>query len=331
MLLQRILESTGEIEVVGTARSGVEAFEMIPRLDPAVVCTDLHMPDMNGLELTRRIVAEYPRPVLVVSASTHPDDVHNVFEVLEAGAVDVMPKPMAATEAGYEAIARELISKIKILAGVFVFRKWKHHEEKPARRTAAPRTPGVTPRIIVVGASTGGPQALLEIFSALPETFGIPIVCVQHINRDFLPGFIDWLQSQCRLKLRVAQPGMKPEPGYVYFPRGGAHLEFDPHGRFIETRTAVVDGHCPSVTVAMISASRHFGSGVLGILLTGMGRDGADGMRAVVEAGGMTIAQTEQSSIVFGMPKQAIDIGAAQWVLSPEEIAGKLLQLKHER
>ncbi len=330
VLLKRTLESTGEVTVVGTARSGARALEMIPTLDPEVICTDLHMPDMDGLELTRRILSEYPRPVLVVSASTQPEDSHNVFQLLEAGAIDVMPKPIGGLEADYGQIARELISKIKVLAGVYVFRRKLDAEPAAPPAVTATHLLG-TPRVVVIGASTGGPQALQEIFQSLPANYALPILCVQHISPEFLEGFVEWLGRQFKLRFRVAMPGELPAPGTVYMPRAGVHLEIGRDGRFLESYRPSVDGHRPSVTVTMTSASRFWGGGVIGVLLSGMGRDGADGMRAIAEAGGITIAQDERSSAVFGMPKQAIDLGAAQFVMSPSQIAKKLLQLAPQR
>lgn len=326
-ILQRTLERSGEVEVIGTAKSGIEALAMIPELDPAVVCTDLHMPDMDGLELTQHIVTDFPRPVLVVSASTQPEDTHTIFKVLEAGAIDVMPKPKGGSDADYEAIAAELIGKIKVLAGVFVFRRRTQMQSLPPGRFAR-LAKSLHPRMIVIGASTGGPQALLEIFSALPSDYSIPILCIQHISADFLAGFVEWLQSQCRITIRIATAGEVPQPGTIYMPREGTHLEIDREGRFAESLRAAVDGHRPSVTVGMTSASRYFGGDLVGILLSGMGRDGAAGMRAIADAGGITIAQDEASSIVFGMPKQAIELGAVRFVLNPGEIVRKLLQLQ---
>jgi two-component system chemotaxis response regulator CheB len=327
--LKRLIESSGEVTVVGTARNGVTALELLPELDPDVVCTDLHMPDMDGLELTRRILAEYPKPVLVISASTQPEDSHNVFLLLEAGAIDVMPKPVRSDDAGYEAIGRELVSKIKVLAGVYVFRRKAPSTAHGPASTAAvkPAAGRSTPRIVVIGASTGGPQVLKDILGQLPADYTLPIICVQHISSEFLEGFVDWLGRQCAVDVRLAEPGEIPRPGHVYLPRADRHLEIGADGRFLESIRPSVDGHRPSVTVAMISASRYYGAGTVGVLLSGMGRDGADGLLAIASAGGTTIAQDESSSTVFGMPKQAIELGAAQFVMSPGAIVRRLLQL----
>jgi two-component system chemotaxis response regulator CheB len=328
-VLGRILAASPEIVVVGTARSGREALEMIPRLDPAVVCTDLHMPDMDGLELTRKILEQYPRPVLVVSASTQHEDTHNVFRVLDAGAIDVVPKPMGGLQSDYDQIARDLISKIKVLSGVYVFRRRTQPGTQSA--TAAERAGGERARIIVVGASTGGPQVLQRIFSALPPTFPVPIVCIQHIANGFLEGFAEWLDGQLRLDVRIARAGETPRAGCVHLPPEGMQLEFDRDGRFVVAGHDPVDGHAPSITVTMTSAAAQFGAGVVGILLSGMGSDGAEGMAAIARAGGYTIAQDRESSTIFGMPKKAIDLGAVKAVLAPEDIIGRLLLIDRPR
>ncbi len=328
-LLARVLATSPEIKVVGTARSGREALEMIPRLQPAVVCTDLHMPDIDGLELTRQVVSLYPRPVLVISSAAREDGRNNVFRLLEAGALDVLPKPAGSSPEDYDRMARELISKIKILAGVYVFRRRAVDATAPLQEPpgAVLAAASSRPQIVVVGASTGGPQALRCIFSNLPGDFPLPVICVQHITSGFLPGLIDWLRNQSPLNIRIAVAGELPKAGTIYLPPEDRHLEIGSDGRFVATTRDSINGHRPSVTVSMTSAVGYFGGGVVGVLLSGMGRDGADGMLAIARAGGVTIAQDERSSTVFGMPKQAIELGAARYILNPEEIARQLLQI----
>jgi two-component system chemotaxis response regulator CheB len=323
-VLRRILDASPDIEVVATARSGREALEMIPAYDPAVVCTDLHMPDMDGLELTRKILEHYPRPVLVVSASTRQDDTHNVFRVLEAGAIDVVAKPISGFGQQYDQIARELVSKIKVVSGVYVFRR----RAAPASHLPpALGSPTLSPRIIVVGASTGGPQVLQRIFSLLPQNYPLPIICIQHIASGFLVGFADWLRGLVKMNVKIAEPRELPIGGVIYLPPEETQLEFDSEGRFVITNHDSQAGHAPSITVTMASAAGYYKGSAVGVLLTGMGNDGAEGMHAIVRAGGHTIVQNKESSTIFGMPKQAIDLGAAREVLGPEEIANKLLML----
>lgn len=330
VLLKRILNSSPEIDVVGEAHTGLEALQLIPKVEPDVICTDLHMPYMNGLELTTEVMTLYPRPILVISVSVQTDDSRNIFQLLDAGAVDIFPKPTLGLLADDEVFRNELINKIKILSGVKVFRK---RRKLPTQNLLVENLAAFSdqsfarPKVVVIGASTGGPQALKELLSKLPLDFPLPVICIQHIYVGFLQGLLDWLAVGCRLPIQIAQPGDLPKPGRIYFAPEQQHLELDARGRFIYSDSPPVAGHRPSVTVTFTSVAKFYGQACVGILLTGMGRDGAEGMQAIARAGGFTIAQDEASSIVFGMPKAAVELGAAQQVLPIHAIAPRLLSL----
>ncbi len=326
--LKRALATSGDIEVVGTARDGKEAIDLVPSLKPTVICADLHMPVMDGLQFTKEVMTRHPTPILAVSASVE-EGSRNVFRLLEAGAVDVCPKPRGVTDSQSSEFSHELVQKIKILSGVKVFRR----ASAVTTEAVQPRSLRVTPsafvesnlRVVVIGASTGGPQALQTILTKLPADFKAPVVCIQHISEGFLQGLVEWLTSMCRVKILIARAGDLLLPGTVYFAPEGVHLKFDNRGRFSTSMEPAVNGHRPSVTVTMKSAAEYYGSGVVGVLLTGMGNDGAAGMLAIVEAGGLTVAQDEGSSIVFGMPKVAIEMGAASYVAPLDKIADTLI------
>ena len=328
-ILKRILNSSPEIEVVGEARTGLEALPLIPEIDPDVICTDLHMPQMNGLELTSEVMASYPRPILVISASVQEDDPHNVFQLLEAGAVDIFPKPRAGMLAEDESFKQQLIEKIIVIAGVKVLTKRRKFPVslEPGKITNISGNTYPKPKIIVIGASTGGPQALQELFSHLPPDLSVPVICVQHICLGFLQGLIDWLATSCSLPIEIAQPGEIPKPGRIYFPPEQLHLELDGQGRFFCHDALPLEGHRPSITVTFQSIAKFYGRKSVGILLTGMGRDGASGMAALAQTGACTIAQDESTSVIFGMPKEAIDLGAAKEVLPIGAIAPMLQKL----
>ena len=321
-ILQRLLSRFPEIRVAGTAANGQQALEMLPLIQPDVICTDLHMPVMDGLAFTRAVMDSHPRPILVVSVSVEPGS-PNVFQLIEAGAVDVFPKPRAILDSDQEGIARELASRIRILAGVHVFRR--------AGRKTLPVSPCPTAHpkvsIVAIGASTGGPQALREILSRLPVDFPVPVVCVQHIIGSFLSEMVAWLGTAAALSVRKAIHGGMPQKGVVYFAPENVHLEFDDAGRFALTTSPPCDGHRPSVTVALRTAARSYGSGAMGVLLTGMGQDGVEGMASIAAAGGITIAQDEASSVVYGMPGEAVARGVVRHVLSLEQIAPMLIAL----
>ncbi len=323
-ILKRILTASPDITVVGTARSGKEALELIPKLQPAVVCTDFHMPDMDGLELTRQILARHPRPVLVVSASTQPEDRDNIRRLLDAGAIDVLPKPTVGIDTEYDKMAADLVRKIRVLSGVYVFRRGGASAAQAGMSGTVIRDA----KVVVIGASTGGPQAFQEILSQLPAGFPVPVLCVQHIAHGFLDGFIAWLRNHTRLKIEIARIGEKPQPGIIYFPAEGNHLELGSQGQFILSVKPPVNGHKPAITVAMLSAVGHYGAATVGVLLSGMGADGVEGMRAIVESGGITFAQNQESCTVYGMSAQAVKAGAASYELDPAGIARKLLDIR---
>ncbi|MBI3583040.1 MAG: chemotaxis-specific protein-glutamate methyltransferase CheB [Nitrospinae bacterium] len=328
-ILGRILSNAPDIQVVGTAKNGKEGLELVEELNPDVLCVDLHMPVMDGYEFTKEVMRRFPKPILVVSVSVQEGSA-NIFKLLQAGAVDVFAKPRSGIESEYDKKGLELISKVRMVAGVVPIRR---HKEVVGRESGV-GSEGIpvpllktqysqlnTVKVIAIGASTGGPQALQTILSQIPANFPMPIICVQHIGNEFANGFIEWLASLCRIKVKFAEAGESPESGTVYFPQPETHLKVDAEGRFFSTSEPLYDGHRPSITVTMRSIADYYKNEVMAILLTGMGRDGAEGMLSVSRAGGITIAQDENSSIVFGMPKAAIEIGAAKYVLSPEDIA----------
>jgi len=187
------------------------------------------------------------------------------------------------------------------------------------------RSPYRQIRIVAIGASAGGPNALNVVFCSLPKDLPVPILCVQHMGAGFLRDFIDWLSLDCALKIKIAERGELPTPGTIYFPEEGSHLTLDSLGRLAHSLDEPFHGHRPSVTVTFKAVAASFGDSAVGILLTGMGTDGADGLKALSEAGALTIAQDEQTSVVFGMPGSAIAMGAAQWVLPLHRIAEALV------
>lgn len=324
-ILQRLLSNSPDISVVGTATNGKKALELIPQLQPDVICTDLKMEGMNGLELTQAIMQKFPRPILVISNAVNKNDTNNVFNLLQAGAVDVFPKPQGGEVADYEAIKQQLITKIKIVAGVSVFTK--PHRKRKSQPTSQQQNQSNTNnqekgiQIITIGSSTGGPNALSKILTQLkPHAITLPIVCVQHISPGFLSGLVNWLGVESGLKVKIAADKELPVAGTVYFAPENYHLGIDNRGRFTYLKQAAVDGHKPSVTVTFTSIAEYYGHQALAILLTGMGKDGAAGMKAIHERGGITIAQDEKTCIVFGMPKEAIALNAVRHILPLERI-----------
>ncbi|MBF0186712.1 MAG: chemotaxis-specific protein-glutamate methyltransferase CheB [Magnetococcales bacterium] len=370
LVLKKMLQRATDIEVVGTASNGQMAMEMLPVLKPDVMCTDLHMPKMDGLTLTRQVMKSHPLPILVISISVQSHDDHNVFELLEAGAIDVFPKPQGGLSEASSGIADELISKLRVLSGVVPIRRHTTRlktpsfsqsatagteQSQPKASTSSPvsQQPGSIPpltemtpsafsaggidtstyRVVVVGASTGGPQALKTLFADLPEDFPLPIITVQHISVGFLNELVNWMNSACTLTVKIAVLGERPQPGTIYFPPEDTHLIIDEHGLFASIDDEQLSiyhlpptNHRPSVDVLFHSVARYYKRHAAAIILTGMGADGVDGMRAICKEGGFTVAQNEESSVVFGMPQKAIEANVAKVVCSIETMTGTLIE-----
>ena len=331
---------------------------------------------MNGLDLTKQIMATCPKPILVISVAVRPEDSHNTQSLLKAGAVDMWPKPSSGLQSDYEKAKLSLITKIKVLAGVKVFRRPlqtttahkqsavatladnRTHRNLAASATVPSRSPVPASaeyqsvghqtaverlsanlarkaenakqkagdiKIVAIGASTGGPQAVSAVLANFDKNFPVPILCTQHISTGFLQGLVDCMQADWKLRVKIAERGEFPQPGVVYYAPEQHHLSIDLDGRFVYGQPSPSDLHCPSVNMMFESVARYYGKSALGILLTGMGRDGARGLKTLRDAGSQTIAQDEATSIVFGMPREAIKMGAAQTILPLPDIAHYVL------
>ncbi|HEY9650536.1 MAG TPA: chemotaxis protein CheB [Coleofasciculaceae cyanobacterium] len=334
-ILQRLLNSSPDVDVVGTARDGVEGLEVINRTRPDVICTDLLMENMDGLELTKRVMAEDPRPILVISNFVQKADVDNVFRLLQAGAADVFPKPTTDSPTDYEKLKAALVTKIKVLANMKVTAK---RPGQSVSTSTKPMTSGafsgnqvqmtnVSSRVkaIAIGASTGGLQAIQKIVCQLPANFPLPIICTVHLSTGVLSGLVNWLSSECPLQVKIAEIGESPLPGTVYFAPEKSNLELNAQGNFIYTNCPETDKHCPSISAMFKSIAKFYGRATAGVLLTGIGSDGAEGLQAIAQAGGITVGQEEKGG-AFGMVKEAMGLNAVQHTLGIEKIAGFLLK-----
>ncbi|MAF12456.1 chemotaxis response regulator protein-glutamate methylesterase [Candidatus Poribacteria bacterium] len=340
VILRRLIDPMPGVDVVATAAGGKEALRLIAEHLPDVVCTDYMMPEMDGLELTKQIMGTQPTPILAISSVV--DDPESAFPILQAGALDFFPKP-SPTPGEEDRIRRELAQKIRVLSKVYVFRRQSRAGGSGGTATQAPREPtpsgppivGSTPSgarrsghsIALIGASTGGPQALQTLLGRLPADFPLPICLAQHISPGFLDAFATWLDKTVPLSVRVARQGERPTCGCVYLAPENAHMEFGPTGLVRLSDGPKRDGHRPSITVMFESAARAFGDRSVAVLLTGMGQDGAAGMKMLSDGRALTLAQNAETSVVFGMPKAAIALGAAKHVLSPDAIADTLLEV----
>lgn len=316
-LLARVVADDPGYEVVAVAADGNAAATLARTLRPDVITMDLHMPDADGFSGIARIMADTPTPILVLTANR---EEAVGFRALSLGALDILEKPQATTDlAEYGHLLR---SRLRLLAGVKVIRHMRGLRE---RRATAPLV-AARPDLVVIGASLGGPRALATLLRGLPPAFGAPVAVVQHIADGFTEGLAGWLAAESHLDVRQARDGEPLVAGRVLLAPSGRHLVVA-GGTVRLSDGPPVDTFKPSVTPLFLSAARHHGARACGVILTGMGRDGAEGLRAIRAAGGPTFAQDEASSAVFGMARAAIDLGAVERVLPLEEIARALVEL----
>ncbi len=322
--LAAVLERDPGIELVGMAPDGKKAVESIAALQPSVIVMDVHMPVMDGLEAIERIMAHTPVPILVWTADPMSDALS--FEALRRGALELVRKPTALHASSPE--TRELVAKVKLLASIPVLRR-----PAPSTRAVTASFQIVPPRLeprraVGIVASTGGPGALLELLSRLPAGFGAPIVIVQHLAAGFAPGLATWLGKQASIEVRLADAGAPLVPGVAFLAPDGMHLSVGSAGRVLLSepgpRRPSSPMHVPSGDVMLTSLAHGYGRSAVGVVLSGMGDDGAAGLADVHEAGGLTMVQSEASSVIFGMPRAALERGAATRALSPAEIAREL-------
>jgi two-component system chemotaxis response regulator CheB len=328
--LTYILTSDPAIQVVGTARNGLEALEAVNEKRPDVITMDIHMPMMDGFEATRQIMETMPTPIVIVSGSTGSTEVASTFKAMEAGALAVVLRPPGMNHEAFDAGSRELIQTVKLMSEIKVVRR--------IPRTMKARVPAPAPiaqvlkaamgiQIVAIGASTGGPPVLQKILSGLPRDLPVPILIVQHIASGFIKGFEEWLASSTNFSVRIARHGECPLPGNAYLAPDGLHMGVESGPRIALSDHAPENGLRPSVAYLFRTVAQMFGPRSIGVLLTGMGRDGAEELKAMKERGAITIAQDEESSVVHGMPGEAIRLGAATYVLPPDGIAAILSDL----
>lgn len=334
-ILSEVLGNDPEIEVVGTARDGREGVEMTKRLRPDCVTMDIQMPVMDGFEATKEIMIEAPTPIVIVSTSTRVKEVETGMMALRAGALTLLLKPKGPTSPDFEATCREIVETVKTMSDVKVVRH--HRRPSPAVQPAVPaRLEAGIPlgiraaggfRAVAIAASTGGPPALNTLLGGLPTDFPLPILVVQHIAAGFVDGFAVWLNSVVPMTVKVAEHDEMTRPGTVYVAPHDRHLGVTRGGRILLSDDPAIDGFRPAGTCLFQSVAEAFGKNSVAVILTGMGQDGVDGLRAVHRAGGLTVAQDEQSSVVFGMPRVAIAEGLADAVVPIGGMSRHLLNL----
>lgn len=329
-LLAYTISADPVLKVVGIAENGEEAIEAVKKFHPDVIAMDMHMPKLDGLQATRIIMGTSPIPIVIVSGSSAGKDVAFTFSMFEAGALAIVKKPPGVDHPDYKKEAQELIKTLKLMSEVKLVRRVSYSTKKQA-----PTEPAIGEKIsmepeiqvIAIGASTGGPLVLQKILSGLPKNIPVPLLIVQHIAQGFTEGFVEWLKNTTNFPIHIASHGEYPLPGHGYVAPDNFHLGVERGPRIVLSSHELENGLRPSVAYLFRTAAQAFGSGAVGVLLTGMGRDGAEELKIMKENGAITIAQNEESSVVHGMPGEAIKLNAATHILSPENIITALIAL----
>lgn len=328
--LQRLLEADAALEVVATAGTADQAIASAARRQADVIVLGQGSNPVQAIEWTRGIMQARATPIVVVTAAVSPVEERQAFALMEAGALAVLRDPGPATTPQHEAGVDSLLTSVRLMAEVKVVRRWAATAAGHVQAPPVPRQPRVARsdrggvELVAIGASTGGPVALRQVLGALPAGFPAPIVIVQHMADGFLHGLADWLSATCAVPTQMAVVGTVLQPGRAYLAPDGAHLRVAPGWQLEFDAGPPVHGHRPAVACLFGSAAQHYGRRAIGILLTGMGRDGAEELKQMKDAGALTIAQDEASSVVHGMPGQAIRCGGASHVMSPDEIGAAL-------
>lgn len=322
--LRRVVCSSGSHQLAWVARTGVEAVEMCKNDLPDLILMDMVMPGMNGVQATRKIMQQSPCPILIVTSSVT-SNASLVFEAMGAGALDAVVTPVLEGKTK-TASAKTLLNKIVLIGKL---KKpavsWASRSRAVAETALQPADIDIPP-LVAIGCSTGGPRAIVSILKTFPPQFQAAVVIIQHMDEKFVPGLADWLQKQSALPVIVPGDATAIRPGRVYLPGTSDHVKINGAGELIYSKCSEECFYHPSVDVFFNSIAENYQQKCVGVLLTGMGRDGGEGLLALRRRGYLTIAQDQQSSVVYGMPRYASELGAAVKVLSVEKIGSEIVQ-----
>jgi two-component system chemotaxis response regulator CheB len=329
MFLVSMFNSVEGMEVVGTGSNGLDAINMSKSLRPDIIVMDVIMPQCNGFEATAHIMHEHPTPIVLMSASQTPLEMNLSFEAQRAGALSAMVKPVMSNNESCEAFLRT----VRMMSQVPLVRRWSKPRARVPASTGTLSPMGLSRerivftdeqmrpiRMVGIASSTGGPSVLVNILHTLTTEFPVPILIVQHVSRGFGQGLAEWLDSELLLKVKLGEENEKPKPGVVYIAPDDYHMELSLDGTLRLHQSQPYRGLRPSANYLFESMSKSLGKRSLGIMLTGMGDDGSVGLLHLYQSGGLTIAQDRHSCVVYGMPKEAIGLGAVDVVLNPEQI-----------
>ncbi len=343
--LKALLSDQEGIEIVGVANNGLEAVAMCRDQQPDLVTMDIFMPEMDGLEATQRIMQECPTRIVLISSIVDSQNLRNSFEAIRSGAVGLIEKPHGVLRGNYSEVRGELIRVVRQIMEAQPKKQLRYSNPESLRqsdhfREERPPQPSppkkryrkvletiATPEVICIGGSTGAPAVLSTILSRLPSNYPVPIVIAQHIATGFIQGMVEWLDGITKNKVRIARQGDSISAGLALVAPDNAHLQFESAGRVRLIPPRRKETYVPSINRLFESAAVSFGSKGLGIILSGMGTDGCSGLETMRSQGAVTIAQSEQSSVVYGMPMVAFKQGAAAAQMDPYEILDYLEQI----
>jgi two-component system chemotaxis response regulator CheB len=333
-LLRHIISGDPRLEVAGAVGNAEEAIRLLPSLSPDIITMDIRLPGMSGFQATQHIQSVYPTPIIVVSDSIEAEDLKISTNALKAGALSVVEKPVGVTHQEYAKVSKRLCDQLVIMSEVRPIRQNRNWADSlPGDPSASPsnepqkpsRRPGPFEAVAIVS-STGGPNALMQVLNGLGEDFRLPILVVQHIAESFLEGFADWLNGVSPQTVKIAAHGEIPSPGTVYLPPADRHLKII-RGKLVIDSGAKVCHQRPSGDILFRSMAQSLGRKALGVLLTGMGEDGAMGLLEIRNAGGYALAEDPSTAVVFGMPGAAIRLGGVDEVVPLPEIAPRVRAL----
>lgn len=332
-LLKGIIDADNRFEVVAIAENGKQAIEYINRYNPDVVSMDFQMPVMDGVEATRKIMQECPVPIVIVSSFYQTSEVEMAIKLLEAGAVAILTRPHGPGHSQFNQNAKHYINTLKSMSEVKVVRRRNVTGQKPVIVKNTPVTndsfiPNVSDyKILAIGASAGGPEGIRTILANLPSNFPLPVLIVQHIDSHFSEGFCAWLNTTSAIPVHIAGNNDQALPGHAYIPPGDHHLSLKSKGILQVSKEPMNLIHRPSVDHFFKSVAMVYGKDAIAVLLSGMGKDGAQELKHLYDLGAFTLAQDEQSCLVFGMPGEAVKLGAARRILNPENIIKEINKL----
>jgi len=332
-LFRQILSGDHRFELVAIASNGRQALDYVARYNPDIVSMDLNMPLMDGMEATRQIMQKTPVPILIVSSYYNVSDQEMAIQALAAGAVSIMPKPAGIGHPDYHSTVKDYLRMLRTLSEVKVVRRKitpRQANESIGQNEKFYHTqpdPKKDYKILTIGASAGGPESTKIMLSLLPPGFPLPVIIVQHIDAHFSEGYRLWLHSYSGIPVLISAEEQPLLPGHAYLAPGGKHLVFKSEGVATLSNAPPDKGHKPSVSQLFKSAAQAYGNKVIAVILSGMGSDGAEELKHLRNLGAMTFAQNEATCLVYGMPGEAVKLGAAAKVLPPEEIIRYILEL----